>query len=274
MQVAGIYTTSQLRALGLTRRNISDKVRSGELSRICRGWYTDVTADPDLIRGIRLGGRVGCLSGCLKYGLWVPAHFGLHVVYGQGCDAQPSPGVILHAAEGAQASGPIWPLLDCLSHVLHRHSREDFLVVAESAMNLQLAHEADVRAILRHGPANRQTLDRHLAWAQSGSETRVRYFFQQSRVPVTAQALIPGVGRVDLLVGKRLIVECDSGEFHRTPAQQAADRRRDLRARELGYDVIRLSYEQIWPLWEATRGSLRTVIRQRRHLLEPRPLCA
>ncbi len=106
--------------------------------------------------------------------------------------------------------------------------------------------------------------------AESGSETRVRLFLQQLNIPVAAQAVIDGVGRVDLLVGNNLIIECDSDEHHRSKEAHHKDRTRDLAARDLGYQTIRLSYRQIWFDWDATRESLLTTIRTRRHLRGPR----
>lgn len=71
---------------------------------------------------------------------------------------------------------------------------------------------------------------------------------------MTPQARIPGVGHVDLLVGESQIIECD-GEVHHSGTQFRTDRARDLAARDLGYDVLRLSYEQIWVTWEETNVS-------------------
>jgi very-short-patch-repair endonuclease len=44
---------------------------------------------------------------------------------------------------------------------------------------------------------------------------------------------------------RRLVVETDGYRYHRGRAAFEDDRVRDLRLRELGYDVIRLSYRQV-----------------------------
>jgi very-short-patch-repair endonuclease len=41
--------------------------------------------------------------------------------------------------------------------------------------------------------------------------------------------------------GTKLIVELDSYEYHRTPAEFAADRRRDACLKTRGYDVLRVA---------------------------------
>ena len=74
------------------------------------------------------------------------------------------------------------------------------------------------------------------------------------------QVFIDGVGYVDILVGKSLVIECDSYEFHDDVAQYATDRARDLRLHRLGYTVIRLTWWQIHRDWERTLAALVAVI--------------
>lgn len=256
--------------MGLSRRGISARVSSGELKRLCRGWYADELGPAEIAQAISYGGRLGCLSACRMYGLWVPPDGGgIHVVYGDGFAPTPRAGVSFHACQRSQPSTPMWGLAESLEQVLTRHDAEAFMIVAESALSKQLIHVADVRGLIRSGPVRRRKLDEYLAWAESGSETRVRLFLQQRRVSIRAQVVIDGLGRVDLLAGGRLIIECDSGLYHSSPEQQARDRRRDLRARELGYDTLRLSYEQIWHRWDETREIILRFLRRRRHRSGP-----
>lgn len=105
--------------------------------------------------------------------------------------------------------------------------------------------------------------------AESGTETKVRLFFQLRSVPVRAQVQIPGVGRVDLLVGRRWIVECDSRAHHTGEEQYEKDRRRDISAVERGYFTTRLTHGMVFRRWEKTTQRLRAVIRSGQHLVEP-----
>lgn len=114
-----------------------------------------------------------------------------------------------------------------------------------------------------------QRLHKYLVYAESGSETRVRLFLQMRRIPVRIQVKISGMeGRVDLVVGDRLVIECDSHKHHSTPEDQLRDRKRDLALRALGYENIRLAYPQIWGLeWEETMQHILNEVRKRRHIL-------
>lgn len=80
------------------------------------------------------------------------------------------------------------------------------------------------------------------------------------------QVKIPGLGRVDFLVGKRLIIEVDSRAFHDTEDSFERDRERDLKAAALGYITIRVTYKQVMHGWAAKEKEILKVIRRREHL--------
>lgn len=190
----GIFAASELGNLGSSDKAIADLVAAGRLIRLRRGWFASPLANTDALRALQLGGRLGCLSGCKAHGLWVPPHSDLHVILNPGAVAQRQPdGVTFHRSLISHHQALI-PLKDCLSQVLHRHGVETGLVVIESAVSLDLLHEADARAILRAAPARHQAaLGRFRLGAQSGSETRLRLFLQRRNVQVQAQVEIPGV---------------------------------------------------------------------------------
>lgn len=93
----------------------------------------------------------------------------------------------------------------------------------------------------------------------------MRNFLQSRQVSVQPQVFIPQLGRVDLLVGTSLIIECDSQEFHSQPLNVAEDRRRDQVALRLGYTVVRLSYRDVWFQWEKTQEYISNLLKKRVH---------
>ena len=266
MEISGIATYAQLRGSGASRRDINDALATGVIRRLMRGWYEFRDADPDVARALELKGRLGCLSGCASYGLWVPAVYALHVVYGDGARYPHLPGLFQHVSSAPHPRTPVWPLKDCLAQVAQRHSAEEALVVLESALNLRLIKPDEIHEVLGHPTRSRIRLAKHLDVSESGSETRVRLFLRRCRVPVRPQVNIRPIGRVDLLVGERLIIECDGAAFHRSAEQHEIDRSRDLAARDLGLDTLRLSYRQIWDQWPETQASLLRQIRRRKHI--------
>ncbi|MFJ4158821.1 DUF559 domain-containing protein [Microbacterium testaceum] len=81
--------------------------------------------------------------------------------------------------------------------------------------------------------------------AESGPETIVRLMLRSLGLRWEAQVRIPLVGRVDFVVAKWLIIECDSKAHHSSWDAQREDRRRDRAAAAAGYGTLRLLAEDI-----------------------------
>ena len=249
------------------RREVDRAVASGRLVRVARGWYGLPGSDPVVVTALRAGGRLGCLSAARFHGLWVPPEPDVHVVRRRGgADVASSPGLVVHPVRAWSGSGPVVGVREAIQQVARHHDPETALIVLESALNQGLLHRADVDALTvgRHA-RTRALLAGASTTAQSGTETRVRRFFESRRVPVLSQAIVPGVGYVDLLVGRSLLIECDSVAHHTAAADYAKDRRRDLVAVCLGYRVVRLTHAQVFATWEHTQEALAGLIRAREH---------
>ncbi len=265
MEDIGVYSLRALERSGHQRSDIRDLIKGGQLQKICRGWYATPDADQRIVGQIQNGVRIGCLTGCKFHGLWVPPFSGTHVTYRTGTKPQSASRTVVHRYDAPLSDTVVWDIHDCLRQVLRAHDPETALVVLESAVHIGLIRSYEAHTLIKDAPRRSQHLSRHLSNTESGSETRASYFFRARGVKVRNQVEIPTVGRVDILVGDRLIVECDSDRFHATQESYENDRRRDLAAIDLGYETTRLSYSQIWDRWEATKQSLLIQIRNNRH---------
>ncbi|GAC67989.1 DUF559 domain-containing protein [Gordonia soli] len=145
---------------------------------------------------------------------------------------------------------------------------EGIVVVCDSILHLGLLDEIALSDAIATAPRRiRRLLARCDPAAESGTESMVRFRLQTMGIRVRAQVVIPGVGRVDMLVGDRLIIEIDSYEHHdRSPQQRERDRRRDEAAAQLGYLTLRFSYQRVVGEWPAARHSVLAVVRRRDHL--------
>lgn len=274
MEDRGPYTVAQLVARGVSPARVKELLAQGRLTRVAPRWLADVSTPPEAIRAVQLGGRLGCLSACRHHGLWVPRDPDLHIALNPGTPvpAGPPPGVRFHRL-ATSCPRAVLPLEEAVTQVVHRHDVETGLVVLESAVNSGLMHQEEARHLLDRLPTRKAAAAQHFSHlAESGSETRLRLFFQRHRVPVQPQVFVPGLGRVDLLVGRSWIVEADSTAHHSAPQDVRRDRDRDMNSRLTGYDRDRLSYEQIWHSWAQTQEFLLARIREKRHLRPPRPL--
>jgi len=157
--------------------------------------------------------------------------------------------------------------------VLRYHDVETSLIVLESACNVRLVSISTATNLILECPRLRA---RQLAtWfdprAESGTETRVRLFLARRGYKVRSQPSVRGVGRVDLLVGESLIIECDSHAHHTGEANYRGDRSRDLNATASGHRVVRLTWEQVFLTWATTQALLLAHLRTRRYRWPPRP---
>ncbi len=270
----GVASIEELRRANVTDKRLEELLASRRLIRVAKGWYATPLAPAALVRAVQLGGRLGCLSGCQIHGLWVPPFTGTHVMLNPGRELTVAADVQFHRL-ASPCSTALVSVGDCVAQVLRRHGAESGLIVLESAVEKGHLTPSEARILIADAPRAKQRRLQHFTpGAGSGSETRVRLFLQRRNVPVATQVRIPLVGRVDLLVGKSLIVECDSRAHHTNRQDHEEDRRRDLAAWELGYRTLRLSHSQIWHTWERTREVLAADLATRSHLRPPIPRAA
>ncbi|MCG7308755.1 endonuclease domain-containing protein [Brachybacterium sp. ACRRE] len=258
-------------------------------------------APEDLVAVLEQGVRPTCVDAAALHGLWTPLVDGVHAfaprcVEGDPHGPQllpirrrldPRTGELVLPPEADSRGRPrrrqslvlhtpsqrAWPDLEpvpdigrTLDHAARCLDTVDAAILIESALNKHVLDSFALEGLLAGlphrfgGPLHRVRSD-----AQSGTETAVRWWFEQRQVSVRTQVqLLPGV-RVDILVGTNWVIECDSRTFHDDPDQYREDRRRDLALAALGYRVTRLTWEQVFIDWENTQQMLLAMLRRREH---------
>ncbi|MHB1009402.1 MAG: endonuclease domain-containing protein [Propionibacteriaceae bacterium] len=264
-------TYAALLECGWTRHAIREAIARGSLRRLSRGWYDAGGCSGDELAAAARGGRIGCLTALRDHGVWVPPTTHPHLITPRWQRAgvtgihHPLPRGRLWEREAIR-----YDVVECLSQVLRHHDVETSLIVLESACHLRLVSEATVSELIAERPKPvTEQLARFDARSESGTETRVRLFLARLGYRVRPQVRILGVGRVDLLVGESLIVECDSHAHHTGEAHYRGDRSRDLHAAALGYRVVRLTWEQVFLTWTDTQALLLQHLRTRRYRRPP-----
>jgi len=143
----------------------------------------------------------------------------------------------------------------CLADLIRCESPEMVTAVADSVLHRNPLLIESWMKVVESSPA------RHHAWlsridgvCESGTESLFWFRMSLLGLPLRRQVKIAGVGRVDFLIGSRLVVEVDSAKYHTDPEAYERDRRRDAQLSALGYRVLRFTYKQIlnrWPEVEA-----------------------
>lgn len=281
----GIATRRMLLAAGCSGSDLTRAVRSARIRRVRRGWYAALDADPEALLAVRVGGRLGGPSAARSYGLWAGHDRRLHVALRPNAarlrtnhppsrrPAVLTPDVsgramVLHWVEvEAAAEVEPWrvPLRECLRQMLRWCDRETALACLDTARQQGLLSEAEVLELGRDGSlpaAARMLALRAAPGSDSGLESIVRQRLDSAGVGFRQQVEIAEVGRVDLLLGERVVVELDGAAWHGDWAAAERDRRRDALLQAKGYRVLRFSYRQVVEEWGFVLRMIRAVLAQ------------
>lgn len=295
MEIPGIIHRSTLQAKGVSRRRRQSWLASGAM-RSVPPWYITPEAPPDIVVLLEHGMRPTCLDAASLHGLWVPVHEGTHVFRPRStssrgdlekvlaapirrrrgeplADRDPQP-LVLHRTELRSwvDDHPVPDLGIALEHAGRCLPTVKAAVLFESALHRRLPSRRDADRVIALLPQRfGRPLGRIRGDAESGTETMVRWWLEARRIPVRSQGLFPRDDRrMDLLVGRRWVIECDSREFHDDPDGYEQDRARDLHLVAHGYQVTRLSWKQVCVEWASTEAMLRAVLSRGEHLRPPR----
>ncbi|MCU1579148.1 MAG: hypothetical protein JWP19_1352 [Rhodoglobus sp.] len=277
----GLAATHELLSMGWTGRQLSRAVASGAAIRVRQGWYALPGTVEIAQQAARVGGRLTCVSGARMLGLAVRDRYALHVAVpphasrlrsrtdkSRRLGRSTSSGVVVHWSDvstlGSRFSHSV---LDCLLKMALCQSAEATIAAADSAIRLGLLKRGAWRQAIRVLPPRLAAL---LAMAdgvcESITESLARVRLRGLGIDPRLQVSIAGVGRVDMVIGERLVVELDGWAYHSDPERFEADRRRDARLSALGYRVLRFSYRQVMDRWAEVKGSIVAAIARGDHL--------
>ncbi len=288
----GVVTRTELLASGMTRAAMNTFIDRGELVRLDRSRFALPQTDPGIVKAVSEGGTLTCMSALKLAGVAVLDDSIVHVrrppcrrrgrdwadgVTECGLPPRRQTPPIISTAATQSAPHTYWPdhPLDGIDAALRvactNHSDEELAVVLDSMLYNRIRTRAELHELL-DGHSKRSA--RLVALANAGSESVlesiVRHRLTSRGVSVRTQIHIPSLGRIDMLVGRSLLLETDGYAFHADRETFREDRRRDRIAVALGYSVIRLSWEHVLGTWSQTVADISSIISTRRHLRRPR----
>lgn len=264
----GLVATHELLRAGCSSRQLSRLVAIGELVRVRQGWY----ALPDLERTLqgaaRVGGILGCVSAARAHGLAVRPSERMHISVRHASARLRSPNdhrVRLARAEALThwtirpqgAARLIQSVPESLRAMALCQPLERTIAAADSALRLRLISHVEWMTLLETLPARLAALLEQVdARAESITESIARVRLCGLGYLPRLQVRIPGVGRVDMLLGDRLVLEFDGWEYHGDREQFEEDRRRDAALAARGYVCLRFSYRQVIHRWHEVRAAV------------------
>lgn len=258
----GLAATHELAGDGISRAQLAAFVRAGRVVRVRQGWYCRPGLHPELMGATRVGGLLTCRSALDLAGFWVVDDGRLHVaVEPNDCRLrsprnaarrlQPSEPVVVHWRSGVTSASASRLSVDPVRALIHLTECVDGELLTAAADSV-LCNRPALASELRHKsidlPQSAQlALLNADGICESGIETL--FWLRMRHLEPRRQVAIAGVGRVDFLLGERLIVEVDGAAFHAGHAEFEADRRRDALLSARGYRVLRFSYHQVLERW-------------------------
>ena len=271
----GIARTYELLRDGHTSHRLTAAVRAGEVLRVRQGHYACPELHDDETRAVRVGGRLTGLAGARRHGIWTPPLSRIEVsVPGDAralrtptdarsrLAAHPDPGVrVSWTDHGARGTRSTLDVRECLRDIVRTQPTIVAFAVLESALHLGLVTRTSLRRL--DLPRRLRAADR---LSESGGESLLRFRLLSQRVAFRQQVQVPRVGRVDFVVGERLVVEVDGAAFHTGRDEFEEDRRRDAVLAALGYRVLRFSYRQVEGRWPEVSAALRATVARGDHL--------
>ena len=185
------WSTSQLRAEGLTRARIGTATRLGYLIRARRGFYVEPTTPDTVVRAVRVGGRLTCLSLLALMGVFVLRNDKVHVHLLRTASRMRSPhsrrvrlesrrtrGVRLHwlpLIGEVPREATCVAVIDALAHAVLCQAPRAAIATIDSALHLGHVTEAGLADVFRALPAKYEVLRALVDGnAESGPETLMR----------------------------------------------------------------------------------------------------
>jgi very-short-patch-repair endonuclease len=268
-QAGGVASVTSLLRLGVSR----GAVERGSIHRIRTGWVCLLDADPLVVRAVELGGRVGCESAARLLGWWsageetrlhvsLPRHSGRAI-------GRTSDEVVVHweAEPFYRWRAPIERPVEVARQLLQCAEYEDAVASIDSALNRRQLSLTEFSGIVdATSSLGSRALSDIDGGSESGLETLARLRLRALNLRVRTQVAIAGVGRVDLVVGDRIVVETDGAMWHADAETFARDRARDLALMHRGYHVIRLTYAQVMFEWAAVELAIVAMVGRGEHL--------
>jgi very-short-patch-repair endonuclease len=253
---ARVLSRAELRARGATGSSLTAAVRSGFLLRVRRDHYALPDCDQHVVEAVRIGGRLGCISALADAGAFVVDSSFTHAHLDPLASRSRSPhdrfvplshenrdGVEIHwtnLMDERDGDECRIGLRDALLQSLSCQSSWNSVATFDSALHLGLVTSTDVSAVFARAPKRAQRVARLIdARAESGPESILRMIVTSAGFHCVPQVTIAGVGRVDLVVEDRLVLEADSRAWHQGWEKQRADRARDIELAKQRYLSLR-----------------------------------
>jgi very-short-patch-repair endonuclease len=258
----------QLRALGLSDKNVHDRARAGHLHRRYRGVYAvghrRLTRKGRWMAAVLACGPTAVLSHGPALVLWqLASHSAGPIDVTAVARGRTSPdGVRLHCVRALDPADrttidaiPVTTVARALLDYAETTSASNLRHALEAAERRELLDARQIADVLERSPGRRgsrplrQAITQHTGeapWTRSRLEREVLTLVRAAGLPEPHCNVMLHGELVDFYWPRyKLVLEADSWDFHRTRAQFEKDRRRDAILQVAGIRVLRVTQSRI-----------------------------
>jgi len=240
----GACSRSDVLHVGVSRRSVDAAVRRGELHRAGRSGLAVPGAPTALVAAAGSRSALACVSALAAEQL--PLLVSPAVAHLASSRHRSAPGRVWHRI--ARPAGLAVPLVAALAQAARCRPAAEVLAAVDAAFRSGRVDRDDLAGQLRTHESG------HLRWALRHADPRSESVLESALRAVLIgggvsgvepQAVLEGVGRVDLLVDGWLVLEADGHAFHSDRSDYRTDRRRGVAATVAGYVTLRFSFEDV-----------------------------
>ena len=256
-----IASRAELFAVGATGRSLATAVRGGYLVRVRRDHYALPDVDAAIIQSVRVGGVLGCVSALAAAGVFAFDTTFTHVHLlreASRCrhphdrfaplNSRDRDGTELHwrpLIEPEARSEWTVGVVDALAQAAQCQHPWHVIASLDNALFNGLLSLNELDLVFANLPARLQVLRARIdGQAEAGQESVLRMIVLDAGLECQVQVTFPGIGRVDLLVEGRLVLEADSRKYHDGWELHVRDRDRDIDLARRGCMSLRPVYQR------------------------------
>lgn len=249
-------------------RRLRRALELGVVTAIAPGVYFLPGTPLPVVTAVVHRGRLTCISAAEHLGIAVlepprVPHLAVPRSRGRSGSAlrDSHPARLHRAGQDATVEGPpVVPLVEALARMLVCLPPQHALVAVDAALAQGRVTTAAVRAALPDGARAAAVLLSADGRSQSPTETLARLALRAAGVSVEPSVHISGVGWVDLLVERCVVVELDGFAYHSGRKEYREDRRRDRELVRQGFVVLRFTYEDVMRDPQVVVSAVRAVL--------------
>jgi very-short-patch-repair endonuclease len=225
------------------RRAVQRALEAGLLVAPRKGLVADARLPAPVLLALRLGGVLSCASAAAYLGLeLLEEPVRVHVTVPRGSVFPKTWDAVVHERDVEAVAG-VTSLARTAADCARCLPEREAVVVVDGVLRRGISTDEILQHLWGRGCGRaRAAVRRGDGRADSGGETVVRLALEDAGLQVQPQVAIRGVGRVDLLVEGRVVVEVDGFAYHGGPQAFANDRRRDVALTGMGYVVLRFTW--------------------------------